>query len=518
MVKKGKHSKEELEEGAVFDGSAFDAASDGSRVSSAASPGASSEQPEGEKRSPKRIAAVACGVVAGVLSVVYLAGVVAFSLLFFPNTSVGENDISLKGPDDVKALLDAAAENYAFTVEGQGVSLAMTSQEAGIVYDTEAILSEMSSKKSAWKWPYEVFRQHDMADCVSISYENPALEDALRAAAAEVNETAEPPVDATIGYDAEAGKMVVMPEQYGTLIDADKLVAYVEAENNELNEKIELPQEVLAVADVTREDERLARAAEVANSYLTVNVNLLVSGQAVAAVNPETMSSWIVLNEDLEASLDEGLMTEWVSQTAATCTTTGSQRSYTRPDGKQVTVEGGDYGWTVDEDALLALVGEAVQAGRQGDVDMPLSQTAQAFNGCGAADWGSRYVDIDLSEQHAYFYDESGSLIWESDIVSGGPGASRATPTGVWDLNSNSGRTTLVGRKSDGSIDYETPVDYWMPFVRQSIGLHDASWRGSFGGSIYTYSGSHGCVNLPVSKAKELHGLIEVGDVVITHW
>lgn len=539
MAKIGKHSRPEAEKKQVVSsgfgsnsGSAglHEAASSAeaafaTKVAAASASGVSApaaalapNQLEGEKRSAGKTVAIVCGIVAGVLAVVYLAGVVAFSFLFLPNTTIGGNDISLKTSDDVRILLDDAAESYAFAVEGQGISLAMTSREAGIVYETDAILSEMHARESAWKWPYEVFQQHDMADCAAISYENSALEDALRAAAAEVNETATPPIDATIGYDAEAGKMVVVPEQYGTLVDADKLIAYVKVQNNELNEKIELPQEVLATAELTQDDERLARAAETANSYLTVDVNLIMNGQAAAAVNPETMSSWITLSENLEAVLDETLMTDWVTQTAAACTTTGSQRAYTRPDGKQVTVEGGDYGWTVDEEALLALVTEAVQSGQQGDVEMPLSQTAQAFNGYGAADWGARYVDIDLSEQHAYFYDESGSLIWESDVVTGGPGAGRATPTGVWDLNSNNGRTTLVGRKADGSVDYETPVSYWMPFVRQSIGLHDANWRGSFGGSIYTYSGSHGCVNLPVSKAKELHSLIEVGDVVITHW
>ena len=56
-----------------------------------------------------------------------------------------------------------------------------------------------------------------------------------------------------------------------------------------------------------------------------------------------------------------------------------------------------------------------------------------------------------------------------------------------------------------------------MPFVGNSIGLHDASWRGSFGGSIYQSNGSHGCVNLPPDKAAELCSLIDRGTVVAVH-
>ena len=30
-----------------------------------------------------------------------------------------------------------------------------------------------------------------------------------------------------------------------------------------------------------------------------------------------------------------------------------------------------------------------------------------------------------------------------------------------------------------------------------NIGIHDASWRDTFGGTIYKTSGSHGCINVP---------------------
>jgi lipoprotein-anchoring transpeptidase ErfK/SrfK len=57
-----------------------------------------------------------------------------------------------------------------------------------------------------------------------------------------------------------------------------------------------------------------------------------------------------------------------------------------------------------------------------------------------------------------------------------------------------------------------------MPFVGNAVGLHDANWRSNFGGSIYAYAGSHGCVNLPPEEAAELFSLINVGDTVYVHW
>ena len=49
--------------------------------------------------------------------------------------------------------------------------------------------------------------------------------------------------------------------------------------------------------------------------------------------------------------------------------------------------------------------------------------------------------------------------------------------------------------------NYETPVTYWMPFAG-NVGMHDAYWRSKFGGSIYYYAGSHGCINHPPEVAK----------------
>ena len=61
---------------------------------------------------------------------------------------------------------------------------------------------------------------------------------------------------------------------------------------------------------------------------------------------------------------------------------------------------------------------------------------------------------------------------------------------------------------------YESFVNYWMPF-NGGVGMHDATWRSSFGGQIYLRGGSHGCINLPVSAAKTIYENIEVGDAVL---
>ena len=55
-----------------------------------------------------------------------------------------------------------------------------------------------------------------------------------------------------------------------------------------------------------------------------------------------------------------------------------------------------------------------------------------------------------------------------------------------------------------------------MPF-NGGIGFHDANWRDTFGGTIYMYNGSHGCVNWPVDKAAEVFDSVKAGMPVVCY-
>ena len=105
--------------------------------------------------------------------------------------------------------------------------------------------------------------------------------------------------------------------------------------------------------------------------------------------------------------------------------TTGATRTFTRPDGKAVTVKGGDYGWITDSQATADAVREALTSGAGGTLEIIMKQNAAQAPDEGGRDFGTRYIDVDLTEQHARFYGEDGAIVWESDIVSGKPADGR---------------------------------------------------------------------------------------------
>lgn len=119
----------------------------------------------------------------------------------------------------------------------------------------------------------------------------------------------------------------------------------------------------------------------------------------------------------------------------------------------------------------------------------------------------SEYVFISIANQRLDYY-KNGKLLIRTSIVTGTQNRT-PTPKGSYRLVTKSRNIYLAGS------GYMSFVSYWMPFIGSSYGMHDASWRSSFGGSIYKNSGSHGCVNMPRGAAANLFSKISVGCRVI---
>lgn len=123
---------------------------------------------------------------------------------------------------------------------------------------------------------------------------------------------------------------------------------------------------------------------------------------------------------------------------------------------------------------------------------------------------GGTYVEIDIANQILYYY-ENGIRRFSSSVVTGNHRLGHDTPTGVYQIRGKQRNITLTGR------GYASPVKYWMNFIGNSHGIHDANWRSKFGGSVYLTNGSHGCVNVPPSAMPELYGMVQVGTPVVLY-
>lgn len=470
------------------------------------------------KRRVGKVLAIVFGCIVALLAIAYCGVAIYFSSHFMPNSKIGTIDVSLMSTADAERALSDKIDAYQLNISGDGFTLNLTAKDTGLTFNASSVVSDALSKTNQWAWPLELSRTHDATESMVSTYNNSGLEQTVAAAVAKFNETATQPTNATVSYDSAKNKFSVSKESVGTALDSAKVVAAADAALANLTTKVTLTSEHLLQPTVLSGDARLQTAAESANKMITADLKLTMGTSVAAEVNADLISEWIILGDDLSATLDEDAMTAWVDKLAENCNTVGSQRTYTRADGKVCTVSGGVYGWSIDYDELMELVTNGVKNGTVETVEIPYSTSGDAYNGVGGRDWGNRYIDIDLAEQHVRFYDDSGSCVWESDCISGIPDGTHDTSTGVYWINQMQSPGKLTGYENGEKI-YESTVQYWMPFDGNAIGLHDADWQPSFGGTMYKDGyGSHGCVNLPPDKAAELYTLIHAGDCVVSHW
>ena len=117
------------------------------------------------------------------------------------------------------------------------------------------------------------------------------------------------------------------------------------------------------------------------------------------------------------------------------------------------------------------------------------------------------YIDVSIDNQILTYF-VNGAVALTTPCVTGGP--KNSTPKGVFAID------TLVPGKYLTGPTWHVWVNRWMRFSG-NCGIHDASWRKSFGGNIYMHNGSHGCVNIPSDKANQLYGMVGIGTMVIVH-
>lgn len=191
---------------------------------------------------------------------------------------------------------------------------------------------------------------------------------------------------------------------------------------------------------------------------------------------------------------------EYVKYLADQTNTYGKNRTFNATGIGQITVGPGVYGFKLNIEAMIDKIYQQVNKRESGEIEPVYSKAGLTRTSTGG-DIGDTYIEVDLSRQYLWFY-KNGQVILESNIVSGIPRGNWATNKGVGAILEKNYKVTLKGVNFDRESKYETPVSYWMPIGWDGEGFHDAPWRGAFGGNIYTYSGSHGCLNLPPSVAK----------------
>lgn len=321
--------------------------------------------------------------------------------------------------------------------------------------------------------------------------------------------------DARISAYEEGKLFTIIPSVQGNNVDEAKTISVIEAAVKAGQASVDVDQAGCYYQVNVREDsEELKALCDTMNRYRNATINY-VFGDVKESLTGETICSWMTGSQGTAVILDQEKVTAFVAGLAGKYDTAGTARTFHAAGGRDVEITG-PYGWKLDVAGEVAALTQLIQAGlAEGEQDREPVYAATAASRS-LPDWGNTYVEIDLTGQHVYMFQE-GNLVWEAPCVTGNIAKNYNTPAGIYSLTYKEMDRILRGaKKADGTYEYESHVDYWMPF-NGGIGLHDADWRSKFGGTIYQYGGSHGCINLPPAKAKILYDLVYTGIPVICY-
>ncbi len=480
-------------------------------------PEAKVEETEEEKairrHKRRKTAAIICGSFLGALAAVYLGFAFYFDSHFMFYTTINGTDFSMQNVSQVEEYMKKQVTDYSLTLEESGgAAEQIAGRDIALEYVPSDELTQCVKKQDKFLWPKSLWEHPKIQASIGVKYDEAALAAVVSSLACMQAENQTPSVDAHPAFGTTAFEVV--PEVIGTQIDAEKFYAALTEALNGFQEKVNLSEcGVYLLPRFVSDSTEVLAAAESMNSYLGAQVTYDFNPNT-EVVDSAVIAQWVKVNENMEVTFDEEAVKTYIASLAEKYDTKGKPRQFTTATGNTVTVEGGKYGWLMDQEAeyeaLIANIQNAETVTRE-----PAYKSRAASHG--AMDVGSTYAEVDLSNQKAYFI-KDGQVVLESDVVTGNPNKGNATPQGTYSLTYKTRNAVLRGeRKPDGTYSYESPVKYWMPF-NGGIGFHDASWQSAFGGSRYKSHGSHGCVNMPTSKAAEMYDLISDGIPVVCHY
>ncbi len=439
-----------------------------------------------------------------ILFVFYIVNANQYKKVFFPNTRLNGIDVSKKNILQVEELINEANNKYILHLKTRSGEILINSDLVGLRIDANEEINKLLDNQKIYTWIKYIFVKQEFNIDTLAKLDEDKFEKNISSLDIFDKEKFIKPISARIEYNKQEKKYDIIPETKGTELDIEKTKEGIKKAILQFLYEYDLDKsDVYKKADVESKSEKILKAIEIANTY----IKSTISYEKVPVLDSDTISDWIVIDNDFNVSLNEEKLANYVNTIANSYNTIDKIRDFkTSYNNAIVKVPAGNYGFKVDKAKEASEIKEIIKSGSNVMREPAFSKKAAKNE---KNDYGNSYVEVNLTAQHLFLY-KDGKKLFESDFVSGNISKNYTTPSGIYALSYKQRDAILKGE------NYRTPVNYWMPF-NNNIGFHDAKWRSNFGGDIYKTNGSHGCINMPPENAKILFENIKAGFPIICY-
>lgn len=460
------------------------------------------------KKKRARLRALLLGLIgtAAILITGFIAASVYFETHFFPHTSILGIDCGGKTVSYVEDKLADRASSYLLTVlDRQNEKYLVRGIDIDCAYVNTGEVDSILSDQLGIAFLSNLSNQKEYDLEHEITFDRNALSSLVSGFAFMDPANMEPPIDAKLTITDSGYELI--PENPGTTVIPDQVQADVLNAVESQLDTLTLSDSCYVSPEITVDSPEITEIKDQMDRFLHAEVTYLIGDEEMKLDSVEIAALLDIDMESRAVSVNSDRVADYVQQMAYKLNTYGKSRQFRTTQGDTITIGGGDYGWVVDKageaEQLLSDLHGGIPVTRE-----PVYEQTALYRG--EDDIGDTYIEIDYTNQHLYYYKE-GSLMEDTDIVSGNISKNNGSPDGVFKIVYKESPAVLVGE------NYESNVTYFMPFA-YNVGIHDADWRSAFGGEIYKTSGSHGCINVPKEKAERLYEIVEKGTPVIAYY
>lgn len=445
-------------------------------------------------------------IIAAVVLIVYIAGVVFFQNHFLFGTKMSDQSIGAKTIDQVKDILIEDTKNYELEITGRKkMKGKITGEEIGLKIALGESIQNGMKQQNPFLWFLGATGKNKELTA-DVSYDEEKLQKSIANLDYFKKKNVIAPKNATIVL--KDGKFQIQKEVYGTTIQKELFDKKVKESLAKVLPTLDLKEEKCYIdPTILKDDKKLEKGIEQAKKLADVTITYDFD-YTTEKVDKSMIQKWIVFDKNANAKLGYRKVLNYIEELAKKYDTYSTVRTVKDAAGNDHKIYFGSYGWKISQTKEAKKLIRVIEAGK--DVKRePIYMYKAVCRKKGNIDWDDTYALVNTSSQSMVFI-KDGKPVVSSSVVTGDVTKGHGTPTGAYAVMYKTRNQTLTGQ------GYASPVSYWMPFTT-NVGFHDASWRGSFGGSIYRGNGSHGCVNMPSGNAAALYSVIEPGTPVFVY-
>lgn len=424
----------------------------------------------------------------------YGVGVCYFTNHFLPGSVVNGFNCSYMSEEETEELLSKQTEAYVLTLYTRNGGIeSLTAEQLGLTYISDGTVKKLMREQKRFLWFLSFQQSEEYQMTVHNRCEEQTLSESIYNLDCMQLSNMTLTSDAFI-KESEEGYLIV-PEVQGNELNYERV--YENIVNAAVSGMTALDLEESGCYEepkVYQDDERLISNCEFMNAVTDVIITYDFADRT-ETVDKEVIKDWITWDKDGYCTLDKEAMSLFVSNLAYQYNTVGTVRTFNTYDNRTVTIEGGDYGWIIDEQAETDALAAAIFSGET-QVKEPVYTNSGWCRD--SNDIGYSYLEVDLTNQRMVLYLD-GKPIVDTRIVSGNPNfAGAETPTGCFSVKAMQSPAEV---NCDGFL---TNVNYLLNFAG-NLSVHDASWRTEFGNNLYLLEGTYGCIHVPYENMAAIY-------------